>query len=284
MFLWIILRLFEMVNKNAFLILTHKPIEHIYAYAQFYKNYNFYVHVDKKVDIKLINTKNENNVFFINDENRIDITWAGFSMVQATLNLITYALTHDTNNEYFHLISADDIVLNRKLSWENSDIFMECRESKKHQYRVRFDTPHADKKYQRTILGKALTQFYKKMDKIFSTREKFYFGSQWFSIRRNELEILMNSIIESDLNFFRRKLCPDEHFFQYLIVKTNLLTKISLEGNKRFIKFEPFFQKGSSPIFLNSMQLIEAKKQNYWFARKVEPIEMKKFYLISDYA
>lgn len=64
MFLWIILRLFEMVNKNAFLILTHKPIEHIYAYAQFYKNYNFYVHVDKKVDIKLINTKNENNVFF----------------------------------------------------------------------------------------------------------------------------------------------------------------------------------------------------------------------------
>lgn len=261
----------------AYVLLTHKNINHIYKLASEMPDANFYIHLDLKTDIKLIKNNNISNVYFIED--RMDIKWAGFSMVQATLNLIKYALKHDKKNEYFHLISGDDVILNNKNIWHDSQIFMECRESKEHQYRVRFDTPHADTKYQRTLLGKALTQFYKKMDKLLPTKEKFYFGSQWFSIRRNELETLMNSITGNDLNFFRKKLCPDEHFFQYLIVKNKMLDKISTYGNKRFIKFDSNFQRGSSPIFLNTDQLINARKQNYWFARKVEPQEMQKFYL-----
>ncbi|ENX71649.1 hypothetical protein F884_00210 [Acinetobacter sp. CIP 102143] len=266
--------------NHSFLILTHKPIEHIFYYADLNKDIFFYVHVDKKIDINKIEKEARyGNVVFLNDQDRINISWAGFSMIQATINLIAYALAHDKQNEYFHLISGDDVVLHRAPSWNNSDIFIECRESKEHQYRMRFDTPHADTKYQRKLLGKALTQFYKKIDKILPTQEKFYFGSQWFSIRRKELEILMNSITESDLNFFRKKLCPDEHFFQFLIIKNKMLDKVSVYGNKRFIKFDPNFQRGSSPICLNTDQLSNAQKQNYWFARKVEPQEMQKFYL-----
>lgn len=268
------------MQNNNYLILTHKNIDHIYELASKMPNVNFYIHLDKKSDITLIQQKTAQNVYFV--EHRVDIKWAGFSMVQATLNLISYALAHNVENEYFHLISGDDVILEKKLTWNNSDIYIECRESKEHQYRMRFDTPHADTKYQRTLLGKALTQFYKKMDRILPTREKFYFGSQWFSIRRNELQILMNSITETDLNFFRKKLCPDEHFFQYLIVKNKMLDKVADCGNKRFIKFDPNFQRGSSPIFLNSEQLIHAQKQNYWFARKVEQLEMQKFYLNSN--
>ncbi|WFP96867.1 beta-1,6-N-acetylglucosaminyltransferase [Acinetobacter sp. ANC 7201] len=266
--------------KVSFLILSHKVIDHIYKLAFEMPDANFYVHLDAKIDINFIQKDTASNVYFI--KNRVDIKWGGFSMIQATLNLIKYALLHDRNNEYFHLISADDVFLSRDFTWGNSDIFMECKESKDHQYRMRFDTPHADTQYQRTLLGKALTQLYKNIDKILPTKEKFYFGSQWFSIRRNELEILMNSITESDIDFFRKKLCPDEHFFQHLIVKSNLLAKISTEGNKRFIKFDLSFQRGSSPIFLNFLQLMAAKKQNYWFARKVEPSVIQNFYLVSE--
>jgi len=39
------------MNKHAFLILTHKPIEHIYKFAKYYKDCNFYIHVDKKSDM-----------------------------------------------------------------------------------------------------------------------------------------------------------------------------------------------------------------------------------------
>lgn len=268
-----------MVIKNVFLVLAHKPIEHIYNYARERQDSNFYIHVDKKTDIRLIKTQELKNVFFLKENERVDITWAGFSMVKATLNLINFALGHDQENSFFHLISGDDVILEKKLEWNNSDIYIECSVSKRHQYRMRFDMPHADTKYQRTLLGKALTQFYKKLDSVLPTSETFYFGSQWFSIRRNELQILITSITTDDLEFFRKKLCPDEHFFQYLIAKNEMLHKVSNFGNKRFIKFDLNFQHGSSPIFLTARQLIEAQKENYWFARKVEFQEMQKFSL-----
>lgn len=259
--------------KVCVVVLAHKDIFYIEALAKSHPNINFYIHMDVKSNVNFFELS---NVFFIAE--RLDIKWAGFSMIQATLNLFQYALMHDKNNEYFHLISGDDVFLNKDLSWSSSDIFIECRESKDHQYRMRFDFPHADTKYQRTLIGKALTQLYKKIDRIFPTNEKFYFGSQWFSIRRNELEILMNSITESDLNFFKKKLCPDEHFFQYLVVKNKMLNKVSIEGNKRYIFFDKKYQRGSSPIFLNLEQLEYARDKQNWFARKVEAEVMSEFY------
>jgi hypothetical protein len=268
--------------SHNFLILTHKSIDHIYTYAAKYLNYNFYIHVDKKIDINLIKKGVRPNIHFVNNANRVDIKWAGFSMIQATLNLINFALLHDQNNQFFHLISGDDVLLSKTFEWTDSNIYMECRYSMEHSYRMRFNTPHADTKYQRSFLGKVLTQIYKKLDKIFPTKEKFYFGSQWFSIRRNELDILMKSVTIHDVKYFKKKLCPDEHFFQYLVVKNNMLDKISNHGNKRFIVFDPEFQRGSSPIFLSIEQLINAQKHNYWFARKVESRQMKYFYQYSN--
>ena len=266
--------------RMAYILLTHKNIDHIYQLASGMPYANFYIHIDLKADLTAIKTQYTPNVFFL--EKRVDIKWAGFSMIQATINLIEYALQHDKKNEFFHLISGDDVILNKYNIWDDNQIFMECRESKEHRYRVRFNTPHADTAYQRTFIGKALTQFYKKLDRLLPIRGKFYFGSQWFSIRRNELEILMTSITGNDLNFFRKKLCPDEHFFQYLVVKNNLLANLSKDGNKRFIHFDLSFQRGSSPIFLDYEQLILAKKNQFWLARKVEPKEMQKFYQKSN--
>ncbi len=142
------------------------------------------------------------NIFFV--ENRVDIKWAGFSMVQATLNLMNYALQHDESNEYFHLISGDDVFLTDLLAWNDSQIYMECKESKEHRYRMRFNAPHADTQYQRSIFGKLLTQGYKFLDKLVPTAEKFYFGSQWFSIRREQLQKILNSISIEDMDFFRK--------------------------------------------------------------------------------
>lgn len=260
--------------------MAHKDIKYIIEYAKKNVDENFYIHFDLKMEKSRYMEGKSENIFFIHD--RVDVKWAGFSMVIATLNLFNFALNHSKYNEYFHLISGDDVILRDKAIWGDNQIFMECHNSVDHRYRVRFDTPHADTKGQRSIFGKFLTQFYKRIDKLFQTKEVYYFGSQWFSIRRNELEVLMKSITNDDLNFFRKKLCPDEHFFQYLVVKNKMLDKVSDCGNKRLIKFDLDFQHGSSPIFLNVEQLINAQKQNYWFARKVEAEEMKKFYMNSN--
>lgn len=268
------------MKKISILILTHKNIDHIYNLAQQMPDSSFYIHVDSKADITKIKKEfiNVKNIFFV--ENRVDIKWAGFSLVQATLNLMNYALQHDESNEYFHLISGDDVFLTDLLAWNDSQIYMECKESKEHRYRMRFNAPHADTQYQRSIFGKLLTQGYKFLDKLVPTAEKFYFGSQWFSIRREQLQKILNSISIEDMDFFRKKLCPDEHFFQYLVIKNSLLANISPLGNKRFIIFDANYQRGSSPIFLTTKHLLQAKSEQYWFARKVEQKVMYEFYNI----
>lgn len=263
--------------KICFLVLTHKPIEYILKLASDNPEFKFYVHYDQKSDINKISVRAINNVSFI--EQREDVKWAGFSMVRATLNLIKFALADSKENEFFHLLSGDDVLLTKQLSWNDHTIFMECIDSLRHNYRTRFFAPHADTKYTRSFLGKVLTQIYKLIDKTFPQKRKAYkFGSQWFSIRRGELELMMNSITQEDIDFFRKKLCPDEHFFQYLIMKNNLLSKISSEGNKRNIVFDQNFQRGSSPIFLSKTQLVDAKKSGFWFSRKVKPEVMDEFY------
>lgn len=263
--------------KICIIVLAHKDISYINMIATKNPEINFYIHVDLKANLDFSNSfEVPENIFFIKE--RVNVNWAGFSMVQATLNSLKFALNHDEKNQYFHLISGDDVLLKSDLSWSDDTIYMECINSLAHRYRLRFNTPHADTKYLRSLLGKVLTQFYKFFDKLLPTQENFYFGSQWFSIRRNELKLILNSITFDDLDFFRKKLCPDEHFFQYLVVKNRMLNKISSQGNRRFIIFDKKYQRGSSPIFLSFNQLKNARNEAYWFGRKVKPEVMSEFY------
>ncbi len=83
---------------NASLILSHKNIDHIYNLVQQILDSNFYIHINLKDNIAKIKnaTSNVENIFFM--ENRVDGKWAGFSMVQAILNLMNYTLQQDTRN------------------------------------------------------------------------------------------------------------------------------------------------------------------------------------------
>lgn len=265
------------MNKIAFLILIHKPIDHLYSYAKYYKDVNFYIHVDAKANLDEIKKGlvGANNIYFV--ENRISVNWGGFSMVQATLNLMNYALQHDVDNDFFHLISGDDVILSDKLYWEDNTIYMDFRSAEENRYRVRFNSVFADTLYQRRAFSKLLTQAIKFFDKLIGTQKKYYIGSQWFSIRREQLCVMLNSITQSDIKFFTRKLCPDEHFFQYLIKKNNLIKNLS-KDNRRFLIFDKSFQNGSSPIFLSLEQLLKSQKEGLWFARKVDQETMKNFY------
>lgn len=267
------------MKKIAFLVLAHKDISHLISYAVNHTNINFYIHLDGKVDLEdfLKNTLSiPTNMFLLTD--RISINWAGFSMVQATLYLIKFALM-DSDNEYFHFISGDDVILQHEefLKWESDEIFIENYETIDNRYRLRFNFIHSDTNFQRKFIFKLITQIFKKIDFFLVTRKKYYCGSQWFSIKRKELLSLIETINESDIRFFRKKLCPDEHFFQFILNKSSLKEKISLSGNKRLIIFDKKFQNGSSPLFLNFEQLSNGKDQGYWFARKVNQDTINQF-------
>lgn len=261
------------MSKHAVLILSHSDISHIYDYAELFPQYNFYIHQDLKFPLHESKVKSSiNNVFILPSEISVSVTWAGFSMVEASNALFNYALQNQENT-FFHLISGSDLILQplEKLSFDEDKIYMDCIESPRHRYRVRFDTPHADTPYQRTILGKSFTFGFKIIDKVLPTKERCLFGSQWFSISRKHLEIIMSSIDNEINTFFKKKLCPDEHYYQYLVHKNNLANNLSSEGNRRYIIFDKSYNNGNNPLSLNLSQVESIDKKRYWFTRKVEP-------------
>lgn len=258
--------------KHAILILSHSDISHIYTYANIFPDYNFYIHQDIKFPINLPISRKINNVFIIPKEKSVSVSWGGFSMIEATNSLLEYAF-ENKDNTFFHLISGNDLIIQplEKLSFDKDCIYMDCIESSRHRYRVRFNTLHANKVYQRSLIGKSLTLTYKLLDKLLPTNVKAYYGSQWFSINRQHLKVILNSIDYETNEIFRKKLCPDEHYYQYLVYKNDLQSHLSQTGNRRFIIFDKDYNNGNNPVFLDINDIKNIDKNKYWFARKVTP-------------
>jgi hypothetical protein len=269
------------MGKIAILIMAHKPIKYYEVLARDNQEIDFFVHMDIKTNF--INPEIK-NLFFLKDELRIDVKWGGFSQVQATLNLLSFVF-YNSNSEFFHIVSGEDIVvpvnkdLSGSLTWSNSDIFMELTNSPQHRYRVRFFAPHVETIWQRKLVGKLFTFSLKILDKIFITKKDFWFGSNWFSIRRDELKIILNSITDSDISLFKHRLNPDEHFFQHMVVKAGLKDNISSKGNNRYIVFDKKYNNGNNPIYLSADQLLKLKSTHFpFFARKVDVDNQLKYY------
>lgn len=262
-------------NKSAVLILCHSPIPYVAKLASYERDVNFYIHVDSKIDIEKIKqdfSTETNNVYWI--ENRINIQWGGFSIIQAILTLISMALENN-ENKYFHLISGNcvflvdiPIIAERMSTYPREAIFLELASSVRRRYRIRFNVPHADTKYQRALLGRFLTKFYQLMDKLISPNteiiKKAPFGNMWFSANIEGMKKLLAIVTEETKNYFRHKLVPDEHFFQYLIIKNNLENYIY--NNKRYIYF---IGSANHPENLYLEDLIDIDSSEYWIARKV---------------
>ena len=104
--------------KIAVLIQCHKNAEQVNMLisALDHDCIDVYVHVDRKSNI--VNDINSSNkIFILPEEKRISVEWAKFSQVEASLNLLLYALSHDSYDYYwlisgqdFPLVSADRIV------------------------------------------------------------------------------------------------------------------------------------------------------------------------------
>lgn len=252
----------------AILVVAHKSIDYFIKLAKIHSNIDFFIHLDSKLDKQIV--FKYDNLFIL--DKRIDVRWGDFTQIEAMLLLLERA-SQCSQAQFFHLISGEDVILckdnvmEQHLSWNNDEIFMELKESKKHDYR-RFNAWHAGTIWQRKWLGKISTLALKILNQCVK-KTPFWFGSQWFSIGRENLLQLLEAITPEDLDFFRKKLVPDEHFFQYMLVKIGLQHKISPVMNQRFIHFDKRYKNGNSPIYLNLQKLMDISEQNqYFFARK----------------
>lgn len=262
------------MKKHALLIQAHQDISYFIKLAKIQPNVNFYVHMDAKSDyFPDAKTAQLANVFLLKD--RITVRWGGFSQIEATLKLFETAFANK-DNAYFHLLSGEDVVLQPfeviEKQWQQRFDFqamMSCEMAPQYAYRFIMDSPHADSDWQRQLTGKIITKLQQGVAKVKPYHSSIYFGSQWFSVTRQDWEKIVPFTHEYS-DFFRHKLVPDEHFFQTLIAE-KLTNQIRLSNdNRRQIIFDKNVNNGNSPIYLDLLKLERAKFDGYWFARKVK--------------
>ena len=96
------------MSKQAILIQCHKNPEQVNMLldALQHPDVDIYVHVDKKSDVGS-QLKTSPQIHILPDEFRVDVQWATFSQVQATLNLLRYASYHG-EYEHYWLCSGQD--------------------------------------------------------------------------------------------------------------------------------------------------------------------------------
>ncbi|WP_225747827.1 beta-1,6-N-acetylglucosaminyltransferase [Eikenella sp. Marseille-P7795] len=264
--------------SSAFLILCHRPPLYWLRLAERHPEIRLLLHYDAKADIGALPPLPPNAQLI---PQRVDIRWAGFSMVQATLHLMRAALAEE-GIRFVHLASGNCVLLKPPAQIEREfaelplgSLLLECRPAPRLRYRVRFNTPHADTAWQRSLPGKLLTKVFQVADKILPAAQTAYAGSQWFSADRAALQTLLHAADEPTCAFFRKKLCPDEHFFQYLVKRLPENERSEFRPNagltlfphnRRYIRFAP----GSNhPDILALPELHALQNGQNWLARKV---------------
>lgn len=96
------------MSKIAILIQCHKNPEQVNLLlaALQHPDVDIYIHVDKKSDIGS-RLRTSSQMHILPDKYRVDVQWATFSQVRATLNLLRFA-SHQGNYEHYWLCSGQD--------------------------------------------------------------------------------------------------------------------------------------------------------------------------------
>lgn len=273
--------------KVAMLIQCHCLPEQINAMVDILKceEITFFIHVDKKSDIKNEILKNK-NIIFVSDDERVDVKWAQISQVDATLALLRAAMAHQTY-DYFWLCSGQDFPIKNK-----DEILSFFRANKGKEFINLFDSKsisgvsnNYDKRNEITycnfLLNKSkwsrllrrsyvqLSGGYRHTFSIFKRKNTigmdFYFGSQWWCLSYNMISWIMNYLNGNSnyREFFTKSVCSDECFFQTLVMNS------PYSGNRaEYLHYIDWTGCKNSPKELSVLDFDSIMNSKYLIARK----------------
>lgn len=231
--------------KLAILLLCHKNAEQINLFLETLKHpdIEFFIHMDKKADIinQLIKRP---DIHVLPDNLRVDVRWSGFSMIEATLNLLKEAYK-TTRFDYYWLCSGQDFPLKSPgqiIGYFSKHVgrnFISLLPS--YNYQNDHHENHFDKrnvmKYpeflmDRTFTKRLLKRLYIEISGgwnstyyIFRRKDKFstipfYFGPQWIAITNSFARWLLSYLSDNPWyeEGYKSSLTPDESFFQTLFM------------------------------------------------------------------
>lgn len=235
------------VEKHAYLLMIHENNNQLYRLLQLLdddKN-DIYIHIDIKCKnispLEIQNKVVHSQVYFCK---RVNVTWSGYSLVKAELNLLRAAVTKKYS--YYHLLSASDFPI--KSQKEIHDWFLQNAGKEF----VHFGT----KEYQQGIVSKynvyhffqekmgrgRNNRFYNKLEtyslaaqrRLHVNRSKnreacLYGGANWFSITDDLANFVLEHIkdYKNELRFTQN--C-DEIFLQTIVMNSEFKNRLYISG------------------------------------------------------
>lgn len=240
------------MKKNAYLILAHDDIEHL---KRLVKSINYecdvFIHLDAKKDIDILKKefKSFDNLVFIKE--RLPIYWAGYNMVEATLNLIKVAVGTKENYGHLILISGNDYPTVSSKELHNyfsinegieiirgySIVESQCKHCINKVVRYHsFDGVGNSKIFNR-IVRSTKNLFFSGIRKnsyvyINNKKSQIVSGSQWWAITLDCAKYVLETI-EKNPNihkYFENSVAPDEMFFHTIIFNSSFSTCTCMHG------------------------------------------------------
>jgi hypothetical protein len=234
----------------------------------------FFIHVDLKSDIQdfKLALGNNSNIHFV--KNRVNIQWATYSMVQATLNGFKEIVASGLNIDYVNLLSAQDYPIKSSndfhlfLKENPGKAFMHCLDvatewteaiSRIKEYH--FNHWHFPGKFKIQNLVNFILPNRKMPEHLIPVGR-----SQWFTISLKHIVFLINRLETSPhiVRFFRYSWAPDEIVFQTLLFNSSFKEDI-ISNNLRYIDWS---EGQKNPKMLTKVDFNLMMQSGKFFARK----------------
>jgi len=261
--------------KTAHLILTHKnpqQLERLIKALQ-HEHVDFYIHIDKKSDIRPFTYLTEHkNVFFV--KNRTSIYWAGWGTIQATINGFEEILPK--KYDYINVISGQDFPLKsadyiyQYLLERKGKEFITCESMDDPGWNVgpRVRNYHL---INWRIPGKFRLE--KLLNKILPKR-KFPFDyeivgrANWFTLSHDAAEYILNFLEKHPVIVRYFKFCwgADEFLFSTILYNSHFKDRIV--DNLVYVDWSG--PKSGHPKILGAEDFEKLKASDKLFARKMD--------------
>lgn len=243
-------------------------------------DFDFYIHVDKKIDINPYLYLNElPNVFFI--QNREDVRWAGFNTVKAIFKSIEeicecgkkYSFINLLSGQDYPLKSADQLVkffrVNKGKEFISyRDILTDWKEAQMRYNRYHLVNYRFNGRY---IKGSHIIE--KILTGIFGRRKIPYnyhpFGESMFWMLSPEAAMYVVNKVKSDKKlkrFFTYTWASDEFLFQTIIMNSKYRSRVE-NNNYRYIDWS---EKKANPKILLADDFHKLKNSTMLFGRKFD--------------
>lgn len=211
-----------------------------------------------------------------------------FPMVTATINLVEEAHRHGkydyywlTSGQDWPLYSADEIVNffknhdgeNFIQYWDSKNYGNHLQNNLDKRNQIYFPLWMIGRRLWQKVVKRGwveLTGGYNRTWKSFMRKQlqiEFYFGSQWWALTGETVEWIINYLGQHEdyYIFYKNTVCPDESFFQTLVMMSPYADK-----ETDYLTYLHFSEGANSPDILRASDFPQAKESGCLVMRKVD--------------